>query len=276
MPSAIHTTSRQDVPSGTLYLIPTPLDFGCAPEACEPIADTIPAGTLRIAARIEHWITENAKSTRAFLKRVHAHMPLLHTLQALDIRELPRDIHKKGDFGSHVAGKSVVDGLLQPALNGKDMALVSEAGMPAVADPGALVVRAAHRIGIPVTVLSGPSSLIMALATSGMNGQHFAFVGYLPQNQQERSTRIRELESLAIKSGQTQVFIETPYRNVPLLQALLAALKPTTRLAVACGLTLSGAQDPARLRSFCAPASEWGKARDRIDWSLPCVFCLGT
>ncbi|HRK38413.1 MAG TPA: SAM-dependent methyltransferase [Burkholderiaceae bacterium] len=273
-PAPQHTLARHT--PGTLYLVPTPLDFGCAPEVCAPIAETIPAGTLTVAARLGHWITENAKSTRAFLKRVHMHTPLAQPLQALTITELPREVHKKGDFGPHSPGKVMVESLLHAALTGQDMALVSEAGMPAVADPGALVVRAAHKLGIPVRTLSGPSSLVMALASSGMNGQHFAFVGYLPQDPLDRTARIRELERLAIHSGQTQVFIETPYRNAALFQAVVSALKPTTRLAVACGLALSVGSDPDRLQAYSCQASEWKQTQHRIDWALPCVFSIGT
>jgi len=129
--------------------------------------------------------------------------------------------------------------------------LVSEAGMPAVADPGSSVVRAAHSLGLSVVPLTGPVSLLLALAASGLNGQNFAFVGYLPQDSAERSKRIRELESLAAKTGQTQIFIETPYRNAALLQALLQTLQANTRLAISSGLTLATAQ------SHSASVSQW-------------------
>jgi 16S rRNA (cytidine1402-2'-O)-methyltransferase len=132
--------------------------------------------------------------------------------------------------------------LLAPALAGHDVGLVSEAGMPAVADPGASVVRAAHDLGLTVIPLVGPVSLLLALAASGLNGQAFAFAGYLPQDAVARTQRIRELESLALKSGQTQLFIETPYRNAALLQALLQTLQHNTRLAICSGLTLSNSQ----------------------------------
>lgn len=261
---------------GTLYLVPTPLDFGCDEAACTPIEYTLPAGTLGVAARLSHWVTENAKSTRAFLKRVHVHTPLQQPLQALSIQELPRELHKKGDFGSDNAPKVSVDGLLAPALAGHDLGLVSEAGMPGVADPGALVVRAAHKLGVPVCVLSGPSSLLMALASSGMNGQSFAFVGYLPQSHAERATRIRHLEAIATQTGQTQLFIETPYRNEVLMQALLSNLKPSTRLGVACGLAL--APDPAHPGPgvFSGTAKEWHTQRLHMNWAQPCVFMIGT
>lgn len=226
---------------GTLYLVPTPLDFGCTPEqgAAHPAIDLhLPQGTLHTAARLTHWITENAKSTRAFLKRVDAVCPLGQPLQAQSIAELPRQAHKKGDHDPAVASDDQAKQLLAPAQQGHDIGLVSEAGMPAIADPGSSVVRAAHALGIPVVPLTGPVSLMLALAASGLNGQHFAFVGYVPHEASERAKRLRELEALALKTGQTQIFIETPYRNTALLQALLQTLQPQTRLAVCSGLTL--------------------------------------
>jgi len=169
----------------------------------------MPQGTLRVAARLQYWICENAKSTRAYLKRVNEIIPLQNPLQNLNLQELPREVHKKGDH----AGNFDARYLLAPALQGQDVGLVSEAGMPAVADPGSSVVRAAHDLGIEVIPLTGPVSLLLALAASGLNGQNFAFAGYLPQDGVERARRLRELESLALKTGQTQLFIETPYRN---------------------------------------------------------------
>lgn len=261
--------------TGTLYLVPTPLDFGCGDENWAPIEQTLPAGTLSVAVRLEHWVTENAKSTRAFLKRVNTHTPLHQALQATHIQELPRELHKKGDFGADNASKVNVDTLLAPALAGHDVGLVSEAGMPAVADPGALVVRAAHKLGVPVCVLSGPSSLVMALAASGMNGQSFAFVGYLPQSNPERMERIKELETLSQKTGQTQLFIETPYRNDGLMQALLNTLKPTTRLAVACGLALANEASRSGPSIFSGTVNEWTTKRAQLNWARPCVFMIG-
>ena len=227
------TTDRQA--RGTLYLVPTPLDHGCEHQA--PLADVLPQGTIAVAARLSHWISENAKSTRAFLKRVDALVPLTQPVQALQIQELPRQIHKQGDH--RPTGGWDARPLLAAALQGQDMGLVSEAGMPAVADPGSSVVRAAHELGIAVQPLVGPVSLMLALAASGLNGQNFAFVGYLPQDASTRAARIRELERLARDSGQSQLFIETPYRNAALLQALLRQLKPDTRLAICSGLTLA-------------------------------------
>jgi 16S rRNA (cytidine1402-2'-O)-methyltransferase len=220
---------------GRLLLVPAPLDFGCDTQA--PLQEVLPLGTLRAAAGITHWVCENAKSARAYLKRIDAVVPLAAPVQAQRIEELPREVHKKGDHGGGFDAR----GLLAAALEGHDVGLLSEAGMPAVADPGSSVVRAAHALGIEVVPLTGPVSLLLALAASGMNGQNFAFVGYLPQDAEGRTQRIRELEAIALRTGQTQLFIETPYRNAVLLQALTQTLQPHTRLSVARGLTLANA-----------------------------------
>ena len=223
-------------PLGRLWLVPTPLDFGC--DHLAPLQQVMPLHTLQLTASLRCWISENAKSTRAYLKRVGEEHPLPCALQEMRITELPREVHKKGDHLSDYDAKP----LLAAALTGQDIGLVSEAGMPAIADPGSSVVRAAHQLGLQVCPLVGPVSLLLMLAASGLNGQNFAFVGYLPQDPALRQQRIRELEGLAVKSGQTQLFIETPYRNQALFQALLQTLKPSTRLAIGSGLTLPTGQ----------------------------------
>ena len=252
---------------GRLLLVPTPLDHGCDTQA--PLADVLPLGTLQAAARITHWISENAKSTRAFLKRVDAVAPLAQPVQAHTITELPRAVHKKGDHDPQTAHPDVRP-LLAAALKGHDVGLVSEAGMPAVADPGSSVVRAAHGLGIAVVPLVGPVSILLALAASGLNGQNFAFVGYLPQEPAARATRIRELEALARKTGQSQLFIETPYRNAALVQALLHELQPGTRLAICHGLTLEHA------RCVSQSVTDWRSATTApASAALPAVFAIG-
>ena len=251
-------------PTGRLLLVPTPLDFGCATLA--PIADVLPTATLTAAAQTTHWITENAKSTRAFLKRVGEHQPLALPLQQQTITELPREVHKKGD---HKAGGFDAKPLLQAALAGHDVALVSEAGMPAVADPGSSVVRAAHDLGLQVLPLVGPVSLLLALAASGLNGQNFAFVGYLPQDAGERAMRLKQLEALALKTGQTQMWIETPYRNPAMMSALLQSLQSGTRLAIASGLTLANASIQSR------SVAAWKKSGTGLDAQTPAVFAIG-
>lgn len=253
--------------TGTLYLVPAPLDFGCDMQA--PLDDALPSGTLRVAAGLTHWICENAKSTRAYLKRIDALQPLAVPLQEQQITELPREVHKKGDHGTVRSASFDARPLLAPALAGLDIGLVSEAGMPAVADPGSSVVRAAHDLGLRVVPLVGPVSLLLALAASGLNGQDFAFVGYLPQDSQERAQRIRALEKLALQQGQTQLFIETPYRNPALWEALLHTLQPNTRLALASGLTLSEARIESR------SVKDWRHTKSVPDKRIPTVFALG-
>jgi len=222
--------------TGRLLLVPNTLDLGAEPV---DIQQLLPLGVLQCAAALSHWLAEDARSTRAFLKRVHAVVPLSQPLQAIDIRELPRP-PKGGAAVLAAPGDKLWRELLAPARIGHDIGLISEAGLPAVADPGAVAVAAAHAIGISVVPLAGASSLLLALAASGLNGQSFAFVGYLPQEAAARAARIRELEAQSRKLGQTQLMIETPYRNAALLDALLAGLSPATRLSVSCGLTLPG------------------------------------
>ena len=250
--------------AGRLFLVPTPLDFGCAQTV--PLPDVLPQGTIVAAAGITHWICENAKSARAFLKRVGEVQALAVTVQQQDIQELPRAVHKKGD---HAPAAFDAKPLLQAAVAGADVGLLSEAGMPAIADPGSSVVRAAHDLGLQVVPLVGPVSLLLALAASGLNGQNFAFVGYLPQEAVARGQRIRELEALALRTGQAQLFIETPYRNIALWQGLLQALKGSTRLAVASALTLPSAQ----CRS--ATASHWKHQAAPVSSDVPAVFAIG-
>ena len=248
---------------GRLYLVPTPLDFLCATQV--PLHQVLPAGTVQLASQIEHWISENAKSTRAFLKRIDLEQPLKTPLQAQQIIELPRLVHKKGDLK---AGGDMRP-LLQDALHGHDIGLLSEAGMPAVADPGSSVVRAAHDLGLQVVPLVGPSALLLALAASGLNGQQFAFVGYLPQDVAERDARIKALEKHALKTGETQVFIETPYRNTAMLSALLGSLQSPTRLAVCSHLTLP------EMRIQSHSVADWKRHPQAPDKNTPAVFAFG-
>jgi 16S rRNA (cytidine1402-2'-O)-methyltransferase len=253
---------------GRLFLVPAPLDFGCSQEIDLP--QVMPMGTITAAANITHWICENAKTTRAYLKRIDACSPLRASIQTQTITELPRQVHKKGD---HLGGFDAKP-LLAMALAGEDIGLVSEAGMPAVADPGSSVVRAAHELGIQVIAMVGPVSLLLALASSGLNGQNFAFVGYLPQEPQDRTRRIKELEQLALKTGQTQLFIETPYRNAALWAALLQSLQASSRLAISSGLTLPSAINQ------CKTTQQWrqlnsGSMPEGLNNQTPAVFAIG-
>jgi len=248
---------------GGLYLVPAPLDFGCVESP--DLQATLPLGSLHQAATLSHWICENAKSARAYLKRINSLVPLCQPIQQMSLVQLPHAVHKKGDH----LGDFDARPLLEPALHGHSIGLLSEAGMPAVADPGASVVRAAHDLGIAVYPLVGPASLLLALAASGLNGQNFAFVGYLPQDPGARSSRICALENLALRSGQTQMFIETPYRNQALLQSLLHSLQPATRLAVSSGLTL------AHAKSISLPVKAWKQKAITLDKDTPVVFAIG-
>jgi 16S rRNA (cytidine1402-2'-O)-methyltransferase len=201
---------------GTLWLLPVAL--GDTPwQAC------LPAATRDTACRLTHFVVENAKTARAELKRVGHPLPL----RELAIEQLPA-----------APTPAEIETLMAPLLAGLDLGRMSEAGCPAVADPGALLVRRAHELGIAVKPLVGPSSLLLALMGSGLEGQRFAFHGYLPAREPERSRRIVELEGESARNKQTQIFIETPYRNGALFQALLSACRPRTRLCLATDLSL--------------------------------------
>ena len=250
-----------------LLLIPNTLDLGCEPV---PLEEVLPRGVIAQAARLEHWIAEDAKSARAFLKRVAAIEPLVRPLQELNIQELPRP-HKGGRATSSARTPSGGQGnewadLLAPLARGLDMGLISEAGLPAVADPGSAVVAQAHRLGAVVRPLSGPNSMVLALAASGLQGQSFAFVGYLPQDAQARRARLRELQQRSRREGQTQLLIETPYRNATVMAALLEDLDPDTRVSVASGLSLP--------QGWCrtATVAQWRKTPPTFDKGVPAVF----
>ncbi len=203
---------------GTLYLIPVPL-------GPTPPLDSLPANVVETIRPLKHFVVEQAKTARAFLKAAATDTPL----QELLLEELNE--HTKADAIEH---------LLAPLLAGNDVGLLSEAGCPAIADPGADLVAAAQRKNIRVAPLIGPSSLLLALMASGLNGQRFAFQGYLPAKEIDRSKALRELESESRKRKQTQLFIETPYRNRAMFDAILQSCQPSTRLTVATDLTLPG------------------------------------
>lgn len=259
---------------GRLILVPNALDLG---SEVVDLRSVLPDGVLSTAASITHWAVEDARSTRAFLKRVAAVHPLAQPLQALQITEMPRP-HKgrpgpaRGGGARHAqAHAATMDPwkvLLSPALAGHDLGALSEAGLPGVADPGALLVQAAHLAGVEVLALPGPSSLVLALAASGLQGQQFAFVGYLPQEAEARSRRIRELEAQSRKADQTQLLIETPYRNQAVLQALLTHLSVTTRLSISIGLTLPEGY------SRTATVAQWQQAPPALSDRTPAVFGL--
>ncbi len=239
--------------SGTLYLIPNTL--GKRDEA-DPLPDVIPAGVQQVAARLNYLVAENAKTARAFLKKLGETCPLEQPIQQIEIREL----------NVNTRAEALAD-LLAPLAAGRDGGLLSEAGVPAVADPGAELVRLAHARGIRVRPLVGPSSILLAVMGSGLNGQSFAFNGYLPVDPDERARRLRELEQHSRKFHQTQVWIETPYRNGTLLDALRQHCAGTTLLSVAVDLTL-----PTET-IVTLPLAQWRP--DRLDLhKRPAIFSL--
>lgn len=204
--------------SGTLYLIPNTLGTNTR----GGLPAVLPEDVRNVTAGLTYFVGEQAKSTRAFLKLVGVSTPI----QEIDIRELNVN-----------TPAAAIDALLAPMLAGADGGLVSEAGCPAVADPGALLVRRAHEKGVRVVPFVGPSSILLALMASGLNGQSFAFHGYLPTDAADRAKRLRELEQRSRKEKQTQIFIETPYRNKAMLDALLQTCDASTLLCVAVDVT---------------------------------------
>ncbi|MEO6918855.1 MAG: SAM-dependent methyltransferase [Collimonas sp.] len=211
---------------GILYLIPNTLGQSDA-DLAQPLAAIIPVEVQALTARLDYFIAENAKTTRAFLKLVDAAQPLAKPLQEIHIAELNVN-----------TASAALPALLAPILAGQDAGLISEAGVPAVADPGANLVRLAHTHNIQVRPLVGPSSLLLAVMSSGLNGQSFAFNGYLPTDADLRSKRIKALELRSRQDQQTQLFIETPYRNGAFLEALANNCQPGTLICVATDLTL--------------------------------------
>ena len=205
---------------GTLYLVPSGL--GDAPWECY-----LAPRTHGIATQLSHYIAENARTARAELKRLGHPLPL----RDIRIAEIPQQLDAQ-----------TIETLLAPLHSGTDIGLMSEAGCPAVADPGALLVRRTHELGIRVVPLVGPSSILLGLMASGLDGQRFAFHGYLPARDPERGKRIQELEKESARLQQTQIFIEAPYRNRALFDALLARCQPRTRLCLATDLTLDSEQ----------------------------------
>jgi 16S rRNA (cytidine1402-2'-O)-methyltransferase len=255
---------------GTLYLVPGTLDFGC--DEMVKITHVLPLNTLQIASGLRYWVCENAKTLRAYLKRVGEICPLELPIQKINIQELAHQIHKKGDHSEQTRGsqKAQVSLYLNPALEGHSIGLASEAGMPAVADPGSSVVRAAHALGIPVVPLVGPSSILMALSAFGLNGQSFTFVGYVPHESAALQKRLKELEAIAIKSEQTQLIIETPYRNNSLFKSLISHLNANTRVGVSIGLTLMGG------KNMCKSVADWNRSPVELPQNLPVVFAIGS
>jgi len=230
---------------GSLYLLPNTLG-DVAPEA------VIPAGALDRARSLDYIIAEDPKAARAFLKRIATTRPL----QGIRVERL-----------DHNTKTEDIPAFLEPLLSGSDAGLLSEAGLPAVADPGASLVRLAHEQNVRVVPLSGPSSIVLALAASGLDGQRFAFHGYLPIAETELVSTLRECERQSRKRRQTQIFIETPYRNDRTLAAMLRALAPATLVCVAADLTLESETVKTR------PVAAWRRDAPQLK-GRPTVFLL--
>ena len=202
--------------SGRLFLLPAWLSEDTPPE------HVVPAPVIERIRTLDHFVVENAKSARRYIASCGHPKPLREIAMA--------------ELSEHTAAAAVPE-LLVPALEGRDLGLLSEAGLPAIADPGGLLVAAAHAAGVVVVPMVGPSSLLLALMASGLEGQRFRFVGYLPAESAARRAALVELERQSARFAETQIFIETPYRNDALLGDIVQACKPSTRLAVAADLT---------------------------------------
>jgi len=232
---------------GTLYLMPVWLGEHGGTEQ-------LPQENIALASRITLYFCEHEKTARQMLRRM---------VPSIDLARL--ELHRLDkDSSAHEAEE-----LLRHLEEGRDAAIISEAGMPGIADPGALLVRAAHAAGITVIPLIGPSSLFMALAASGLNGQHFTFHGYLPVKPNERKAAIKRLEQEALRTGAAQLFIETPYRNDALLSDLLATCAPGTALCIAIDLTQPGGSVATRV------IAAWRKSIPPLG-KRPAVFIIGS
>lgn len=202
---------------GNLYMIPCTLGD-------TPPLEVLPFLVKKAIEEINYYIVEHEKTARRFIKNISSNK----SQSGLHIEEINK-----------FTNEADIPAMLQPCLEGKDVGVLSDAGCPGIADPGALVVQEAHRLGIKVVPLVGPSSILLSMMASGFNGQNFAFNGYIPIDKQERKKEIKRLEQLSSTHNQSQCFIETPYRNNQMLESLLSTLKPHTRICVACDITLA-------------------------------------
>jgi len=231
---------------GTLYLIPSTLGDTSS-------SNSLPEINLRVIEKLQHFVVEDLRTARRFLKKI---------LPEIIIDDLSFQI-----LNEHTTPQEV-SSLLAPAIEGKDMGLLSEAGLPCVADPGALLVSHAHENGVKIVPLTGPSSVFLALMASGFNGQNFAFSGYLPIDKKERVLKIRELETSAYQQDQTQIFIETPYRNQQMMEALVETCRPQTQICIAVNLTM-----PDEL-IITRTAEQWKQMKWPDMQKKPAVFLL--
>jgi 16S rRNA (cytidine1402-2'-O)-methyltransferase len=256
---------KTDSKLGTLYLVPNTLGDNAR---SAQLPHVMPIETMCCASQLRNWIVEDAKTARALLKSIDTLAPLACPIQEMQMTEW-RGAARNAKYGDKIKPET----LLEPLLRGIDIGLMSEAGVPGVADPGAELVWAAHRLGAKVKPLIGPSSLLLALMASGLNGQRFAFQGYLPQEGGERTARLKQLESESRKLQQTQLWIETPYRNAAMMVSCLQALAPQTYLCLALDLSLPTEE----IRSMAL--ADWKKlfANEAACAALqnrPCVFLL--
>ena len=202
---------------GTLYLIPVTLGE-------DNITQVLPPDVVKVAQRLDNFVVESEKSARHFLSTIKTIRP---------VRELNLNL-----LNEHTEQKDV-NALLAPLLAGKDVGLMSDAGCPGVADPGAKLVELAHQKGIRVIPFVGPSSILLSLMASGFNGQQFTFLGYLPVDKTQRNQKLKEIEKRSLTNKETQIFIETPYRNQNMLDAIMSVCQPNTKLCIACDISLA-------------------------------------
>lgn len=231
---------------GTLYLIPVTLGD-------DNIAKALPPEVVGIAQKLDTFVVENEKTARRFLGTIKTNKPV-RELTLLTLNE-------------HTTEKEL-PALLAPLLAGQDVGLMSESGCPGIADPGAELAALAHRNGLRVAPLVGPSSILLALMASGFNGQRFTFLGYLPSEKGARVQKLKEIEKISQKNNETQIFIETPYRNQHLLEDILATCHPETRLCVACNISLATEKISSK------PISTWRSAALPDVHKQPSVFVL--
>ena len=229
---------------GILYLLPNRI-------AERPVEETIPAATLEVLRKTRYFLAEDAKSVRAYLKAASHPIPIIE----LNIQEIG---HKPQD--------EKITEWLAPLLEGHNVAIVSESGCPGIADPGASIVAKAQELGLTVKPLVGPSSILLALMASGLDGQHFRFLGYLPIKEPARSQALKDAERQSSK-GETQLFIETPYRNQTFLDFLSHTLNPSTRITVACDI--SGDNEIIKTKT----AAAWLKEKTTLP-KLPTIFAI--
>ncbi|MDG1763340.1 MAG: SAM-dependent methyltransferase [Flavobacteriaceae bacterium] len=230
---------------GTLYLIPTPLGEN-------PPLEVLPLLVKTKLEELNHFIVENEKAARRFIKKIAPNK----SQEALQLYPLNK-----------FTSQEEMATYLNPCLDGIQMGLMSDAGIPGVADPGAAIVAKAHKIGITVKPYVGPSSIMLAMMSSGMNGQNFAFNGYLPVDQRQRKQALTKFEKKAIRENQAQIFIETPYRSTALLKDLLKTLLPSTLICIACDLTLSS----EFVKTLTVKA--WKQQKPQLD-KRPCIFII--